>query len=375
MGYFVGIPLGGASEKDYQVRFGKNMTVQVETRAPLLPAEWALQSGIQLTWPHAGTDWAYMLSEVQECFVNIASEIARREILLIVTPEPEEVEKQVAGRVNMDNVRFLECETNDTWARDHGAITMTDTDGPSLLDFTFNGWGLKFASDKDNCITRRAVEAGALKGRYINRLGFVLEGGSIECDGQGTLLTTSECLLSPNRNGQLNKVEIEEFLRSTFHLERVLWLDYGYLAGDDTDSHIDTLARFCSPDTIVYVQCCDKEDEHYEALRQMEEQLKSFRTLSGEPYRLLPLPMADKIEVDGERLPATYANFLIMNEVVLYPTYCQPENDLRAREVLQQAFPRYEIIGIDCRALIKQHGSLHCVTMQYPVGVLPSSTR
>lgn len=375
MGYFVGIPLGGASEKDYQVRFGKNMTVQVETRAPLLPAEWALQSGIQLTWPHAGTDWAYMLSEVQECFVNIASEIARREILLIVTPEPEEVEKQVAGRVNMDNVRFLECETNDTWARDHGAITMTDTDGSSLLDFTFNGWGLKFASDKDNCITRRAVEAGALKGRYINRLGFVLEGGSIECDGQGTLLTTSECLLSPNRNGQLNKVEIEEFLRSTFHLERVLWLDYGYLAGDDTDSHIDTLARFCSPDTIVYVQCCDKEDEHYEALRQMEEQLKSFRTLSGEPYRLLPLPMADKIEVDGERLPATYANFLIMNEVVLYPTYCQPENDLRAREVLQQAFPRYEIIGIDCRALIKQHGSLHCVTMQYPVGVLPSSTR
>lgn len=375
MGYFVGIPLGGASEKDYQVRFGKNMTVQVETCAPLLPAEWALQSGIQLTWPHADTDWAYMLSEVQECFVNIASEIARREILLIVTPEPEEVKNRIAGRVNMDNVRFLECETNDTWARDHGAITMTDTEGPSLLDFTFNGWGLKFASDKDNCITRRAVEAGALKGRYINRLRFVLEGGSIESDGQGTLLTTSECLLSPNRNGQLNKVEIEEFLRSTFHLERVLWLDYGYLAGDDTDSHIDTLARFCSPDTIVYVQCCDEEDEHYEALRQMEEQLKSFRTLSGEPYRLLPLPMADKIEVDGERLPATYANFLIMNEAVLYPTYCQPENDLRAREVLQQAFPRYELIGIDCRALIKQHGSLHCVTMQYPVGVLPSSTR
>lgn len=370
MGYFVGIPLGGASEKDYQVRFGKNMTVQVETRAPLLPAEWASQSGIQLTWPHAGTDWAYMLGEAQECFVNIASEIARREILLIVAPEPEEVKKQIAGRVNMDNVRFLECETNDTWARDHGAITMTDTDGPSLLDFTFNGWGLKFASDKDNCITRRAVEAGVLKGRYINRLGFVLEGGSIESDGQGTLLTTSECLLSPNRNGQLNKVEIEEFLRSTFHLERVLWLDYGYLAGDDTDSHIDTLARFCSPDTIAYVQCCDKEDEHYEALRQMEEQLKSFRTLSGEPYRLLPLPMADKIEVDGERLPATYANFLIMNEAVLYPTYSQPGNDLHARKVLQQAFPRYEIIGIDCRALIKQHGSLHCVTMQYPVGVL-----
>ena len=370
MGYFVGIPLGGAAEKDCQVRFGKNMTFQVETRAPHLPAEWALQSGVQLTWPHADTDWAYMLEEVQQCFIAIASEIAKRELLLIVTPEPEEVRKQISATVDMDNVRFLKCETNDTWARDHGAVTMVDTEGPSLLDFTFNGWGLKFASDKDNQITRRAVEAEVLKGRYINRLGFVLEGGSIESDGMGTLLTTSECLLSPNRNGQLNKVEIEEYLRSTFHLERVLWLDYGYLAGDDTDSHIDTLARFCSPDTIAYVQCRDVNDEHYEELHRMEEQLKTFRTLAGEPYRLLALPMADKIEADGERLPATYANFLIMNDAVLYPTYNQPENDMHAKEVLQMAFPKHEIVGVDCRALIKQHGSLHCVTMQYPIGVI-----
>lgn len=370
MGYFVGIPLGGAAEKDCQVRFGKNMSFQVETRAPHLPAEWALQSGVQLTWPHAGTDWAYMLDEVQECFVAIASAIAAREALLIVTPEPEAVKRQLAERVNMQNVRFLTCETNDTWARDHGSITLQDADGPSLLDFKFNGWGLKFASDKDNLITRRAVELGALKGKYVNRLGFVLEGGSIESDGMGTLLTTSECLLSPNRNGQMNRVEIEEYLRSIFHLQRVLWLDHGYLAGDDTDSHIDTLARFCSVDTIAYVQCQDADDEHYEALCRMEEQLKTFRTLKGEPYRLLPLPLPDKIEEEGERLPATYANFLILNDAVLYPTYRQPENDTRAREVLQEAFPDYEIIGIDCRALIKQHGSLHCVTMQYPVGVI-----
>lgn len=370
MGYFMGIPLGGASEKDYQVRFGKNMSFQVEVRAPHLPAEWALQSGVQLTWPHAGTDWNYMLAEVQECFTVIASEIAAREVLLIVTPEPEAVKKQIAGRVNPENVRFLKCDTNDTWARDHGAITMLDTDGASLLDFMFNGWGLKFASDKDNLITRHAIAAGALKGNYVNRLNFVLEGGSIESDGMGTLLTTSECLLSPNRNGQLNKVEIEEYLRSVFHLERVLWLDHGYLAGDDTDSHIDTLARFCAPDTIAYVQCTDAADEHYEELRLMEEQLKTFRTMDGAPYRLLPLPMVDRIEEDGERLPATYANFLIMNDAILYPTYRQPENDARAKEVLQEAFPRHEIVGVDCRALIKQHGSLHCVTMQYPVGVL-----
>lgn len=335
-----------------------------------LPAEWASQSGIQLTWPHAETDWAYMLAEVRSCFTAIAREIAKRELLLIVTPEPEEVRKQISATVNMENVRFMECETNDTWARDHGAITLLDTDGPSLLDFTFNGWGLKFASDKDNLITRQAVEAGFLNGRYVNRLGFVLEGGSIESDGQGTLLTTSECLLSLNRNGQMSRDEIEAYLCSVFHLQRVLWLDHGYLAGDDTDSHVDTLARLCSPETIAYVKCTGTQDEHYEALHRMEEQLKTFRTISGAPYRLLALPMADKIEEEGERLPATYANFLIMNSAVLYPTYRQPENDARAKEVLQEAFPEHEIVGIDCRALIKQHGSLHCVTMQYPTGVL-----
>lgn len=335
-----------------------------------LPAEWAWQSGIQLTWPHAGTDWAHMLTEVQACFVNIAREIAKRELLLIVTPQPQEVKKQISALVNMENVRFMECETNDTWARDHGAITLLDENGPSLLDFTFNGWGLKFASDKDNLITRRAVEAGILNGHYVNRLGFVLEGGSIESDGLGTLLTTSECLLSPNRNAQMSREEIEVYLRSVFHLQQVLWLDYGYLAGDDTDSHVDTLARLCSPDTIAYVRCTDEHDEHYEALRQMEEQLKTFRTLKGEPYRLLPLPMADMIVENGERLPATYANFLIMNGAVLYPTYRQPQNDARAAKVLQEAFPAHEIVGIDCRALIKQHGSLHCVTMQYPAGVI-----
>ena len=341
-----------------------------DTFNAVLPAEWAPQSGIQLTWPHAGTDWAHMLTEVQACFAAIAREIAQRELLLIVTPEPEEVKKQISATVNMQNVRFMECETNDTWARDHGAITMLDAEGASLLDFMFNGWGLKFASDKDNLITRQAVESGFLNGRYVNRLGFILEGGSIESDGLGTLLTTSECLLSPNRNGQMSRDEIEDYLCSVFHLKQVLWLDHGYLAGDDTDSHVDTLARLCSPDTIAYVQCTDTQDEHYEALHQMEEQLKTFRTLNGNPYRLLALPMVDKIEEEGERLPATYANFLIMNDAVLYPTYRQPENDQRAKEVLQEAFPEYEIVGIDCRALIKQHGSLHCVTMQYPAGVL-----
>lgn len=371
MGIIVGLPTSGGSEKDLQLNFGLVVHEQVEMRAPFLPAEWFSQSGIQLTWPHAGTDWAYMLDEVQECFIRIAREVVKREWLLIVTPEPEEVKRQLTtSSIPLSNVRFLTCETNDTWARDHGAITLMDTDAPSLLDFTFNGWGRKFEAKLDNRITRKLFEAGALKGKYIDCLDFVLEGGSLESDGMGTLLTTSQCLLAPNRNEPMNRIDIEEYLRSKFHLQRVLWLDHGYLAGDDTDSHVDTLARFCSPSTIAYVQCLDKADEHYEALHAMEEQLKTFRTLAGEPYHLLALPMADKIEEDGERLPATYANFLILNEAILCPTYNQPANDARAKQVLQQAFPEYEIVGIDCRALIKQHGSLHCVTMQYPVGVI-----
>lgn len=337
---------------------------------PLLPAEWAPQSGVQLTWPHAGTDWAYMLDEVQACFLRIAREIAARQRLLIAAPDPDDVKRQIAGTVRMDNVRLVQCPTNDTWARDHGAITLLCDGQPRLLDFKFNGWGLKFAADKDNLITRRLVEAGALHGAYENRLGFVLEGGSIESDGCGTLLTTSECLLSPNRNGQMTQTEIDAYLRRTFGVRQVLWLDHGYLAGDDTDSHIDTLARLCPQDTIAYVKCTDPQDEHYEALGRMEAQLRAFRTPGGEPYRLLALPMADAVVEDGERLPATYANFLVLNTAVLYPTYDQPHNDRRAAGVLAQAFPGREVVGLDCRALIRQHGSLHCVTMQYPEEVI-----
>ena len=339
----------------------------------LLPAEWETQSGIQLTWPHAATDWAYMLDEVETCFVAIAREIAARELLLIVTPERERVEARIADEVNMEHVRWVDCATNDTWARDHGGITVWRDGEPYIYDFAFNGWGLKFAACYDNLITSHCYKAGVFNAGYVNKLNFIIEGGSFESDGRGTLLVTSECLLSPNRNGEWSRDKIESYLRTTFGLQRVLWLDYGYLAGDDTDSHIDTLARFCSTDTIAYVKCENKEDEHYEALLAMEEQLKTFRTLAGEPYRLLALPMAGKIEEDGERLPATYANFLIMNDVILYPTYNQQENDKKAGEVLQQAFPSHQIIGIDCRALIKQHGSLHCVTMQYPLGVIKES--
>ena len=337
----------------------------------ILPAEWAPQSAIQLTWPHRNTDWAYMLDEVEECFVNLAREIAARQLLLIVTPEPEQVRNRIAHVVNMDNVRIVECNSNDTWARDHGGITVYVDGEPVVYDFAFNGWGLKFAACYDNLITSQLNKQGLLYALYQNRLNFIIEGGSIESDGCGTMLTTSECLLSPNRNGEWNKNEIEQYLCDAFGLSQILWLDHGYLAGDDTDSHIDTLARLAPDNTILYVRCEDENDEHYKALQAMEQQLRTFTTLDGKPYRLLPLPMAQAAyDEEGERLPATYANFLIMNDAVLYPTYGVPVLDEEAARVIAEAFPGREVVGVDCQPLIKQHGSLHCVTMQYPSNVI-----
>lgn len=336
----------------------------------ILPAEWYSQSAVQLTWPHNETDWAPMLEEVTPCFVAIAKEVVKREKLLIVCPNKEYVLSQL-GNIDTRQIIFREMETNDTWARDHGGITVFEDGHPVVYDFVFNGWGMKFTANHDNLITRRLFisETFAPEIEVINMQPFVLEGGSIESDGQGTLLTTVECLSAVNRNEYLNQEQLEYHLKDFFGATRILWLENGYLAGDDTDSHIDTLARFCDPNTIAYVQCNDENDEHYAELQAMEEELKAFRTLDGKPYHLIPLPMADEVIHEGERLPATYANFLIINGAVLLPFY-QSEKDEIARKALQKAFPDREIIGIDCRPLIKQHGSLHCVTMQYPESVI-----
>ena len=336
----------------------------------LLPAEWFPQSAVQLTWPHAGTDWAPILKEVIPCFVSIAQEIMKREKLVVVCPDASEVKEQL-GAFDEERVRFVELPTNDTWARDHGGISVFDPLGPMVYDFVFNGWGMKFAANKDNLITRNLYQSGvfAEEIQLVNMAPFVLEGGSIESDGRGTLMATAECLLSVNRNEYLQREEIEHYLKDVFGVKRILWIENGYLVGDDTDSHVDTLARFCSEDTIAYVKCEDESDEHYDELRAMEEEIKAFRQENGEPYRLVPLPMADEVVWEGERLPATYANFLIINDAVLLPFYNSPKDE-EARKALQAVFPDREVIGVNCLPLIKQHGSLHCVTMQYPEGYI-----
>lgn len=338
----------------------------------IFPAEWHPQSAIQLTWPHKGTDWKDIIDEVTSFYVSLSKEIIKHSHLLIVCENVADIIKHFTS-TDQKKLTCVEIESNDTWSRDHGPISLFIDGKPAIYDFGFNGWGLKFASNYDNQITQKLFAENIFteEVKYHNHLNFILEGGAIESDGEGTLLTTSTCLLAPNRNQPLTKDEIEEYLKNSLGLQQILWLNHGFLSGDDTDSHIDTLARLCNKNTIAYVQCTDKGDEHYQELKKMEKELSTFRTLNGIPYKLVPLPMADPIydDEDEYRLPATYANFLIMDEVILMPSYCS-DKDAVAKKQLQKAFPYKDIIAIDCRTLIKQHGSLHCITMQYPKGFI-----
>lgn len=339
------------------------------TKEKYFPAEWAKQGGVQLTWPDDQTDWAPLLDEVVPVYSQLAREILKREKLLVVCRFRERLPGFL--QEDLSGVTVREMDINDTWARDHGALTIIEHGVPVLLNFCFNGWGMKFAACHDNQITANLVRSGAFAEAVTMRdySGFVFEGGAIESNGQGCLLTTSACLLSPNRNGHLGRDEIDRRLREMFHAEKVIWLDHGFLEGDDTDSHIDTLARFCAPDTIAYISCNDPSDVHYDELRAMEAELRLAVNQHGEPFKLVPLPMADAIaDEEGQRLPATYANFLILNNAVLLPVY-GVRQDEEAIRILAELFPGREIIPVNSVPLIRQHGSVHCVSMQYPEGV------
>lgn len=333
-----------------------------------LPAEWEPQDAIQIAFPSESSDWINYWNEIIPCYINIIKVIASYQPVIIVCDDEALLLSYLKG-INLENIKIIETPINDTWMRDYGAITIQQQNHWIIYDFMFNGWGLKFAADKDNLVTQKLFDTNLynVQNRIIPDL--VLEGGSIESDGNGTLLTTTNCLLSPNRNPHFSKEEIEQKLINLFGLKRVLWLEHGHLLGDDTDAHIDTVARFCSENIIAYVQCVDETDIHFEDLKKMEQELQAFKTTDGKPYHLVPLPMTTAIyaQDDNRRLPATYANFLIINDVVLIPTYNVPQ-DILALAQLQQAFPTKKVEGIDASALILQHGSLHCITMQFPKG-------
>ena len=331
-----------------------------------VPAEWEPYDTVMVAWPHSATDWAYMLDEVTKCYLDIAEAIVNRSGLrmLVVTPEPEKVAK-LLSHLPTEKILFFTRPTNDTWTRDYGPICLEDGGKTYAVDFQFNGWGLKFAANLDNLVNLRMLESGLLTRNYRPRLNFAFEGGSMETDGQGTMLTIAECLLSVNRNGLVDENYLRGYFRTTLGMETIHFLHHGSLKGDDTDSHIDTLARFAPGDTILYVKSYRAADYHTRELEAMEAELKELRTPQGNPYNLIALPLPDPIhDSEGYRLPATYANFLITPTTVLMPTYRQPHNDRMAHQMLKIAFTDREIVDVDCTALIQQHGSLHCATMQ-----------
>ena len=358
-----------------------------------LKAEWEKQRAILISFPHANSDWASHIDEARACFVEIIKAITQFEKVIICLDAQdlqgfEFLRNEFArdfAKSTIENfhtfcfsslklsetITIAFVRTNDTWARDFGVITLSSQSPQNppknvLLNFCFNGWGLKYSANFDNQINTNLKKMKILKDT-MRTIDFVLEGGSIDTDGAGTLLTTSACLLEPNRNPSLSKSQIQSKLKKTLGISRVLWVDFGYLRGDDTDSHIDMLARFVDRQTIAYVGCDDTNDEHYEELAKMQAQLKSFRQKNGKPYKLIRLPFVSAIyesnDTGKERLPASYANFLFVNGGLLVPTY-DDKNDKKAIEILSNALPHLRVVGVNARTLIKWHGSLHCITMQ-----------
>ncbi|MDB6163392.1 MAG: hypothetical protein JWL98_824 [Xanthomonadaceae bacterium] len=335
------------------------------------PAEWEQQSAILIAWPHAGTDWHDRLAEVEEAYIALVAAITRFEPVLVCVAD-DDVQayaraRLASARVDMSCVGFVEVPYDDTWLRDTGPLTLRASDGFRLLDFRFTGWGGKYGASQDDDLVRNLDEAKLFANSTRQPIDFALEGGAIETDGRGVLMTTWRCL--HERHPRVDRETLGHLLCGWLHQERVLWLDHGFLEGDDTDAHIDTLARFASEDAIVFQQCDDRSDVHYAELSAMAAELAAFRTRDGRPYRLFPLPWPKPILDGDRRLAASYANFLIVNGAVLMPAYDDPADE-PARAVLATAFPTREIVTVPCRPLIWQNGSLHCLTMQLPQGVV-----
>ena len=333
--------------------------------------EWTPCDGVLLALPHEETDWNYILKEALDQYKRIVETLVKEGIHVVLLCKAREEAEKLFHKDFLQGITFVEMEYNDTWTRDYGPLTILKHGDLRGLDFGFNGWGLKFAADKDNLVNRHLKEKSVFsKGLYRNESAFILEGGSVDTDGEGTILTTTRCLCSPNRNGGLTKHEADEQLRKRLGAQHVLFLDYGALEGDDTDSHIDTLARMAPDNVILFTGCRDVDDPQFEDLLKMRAQLSMFRNSEGNPYNLVELPLPDTIyDENGERLPATYANYLVTEDKIFMPTYGQPQKDELAMQTVRIAFPDHKVVGVDCRILIRQHGSLHCATMQLPVGL------
>lgn len=374
-------------------------------------AEWEEQKGIVLIYPHAFCDFNANLDEAQECYESLITEILKVEpVYLILHPQDSFAKQRLQEFLaNLDTQNYpckiFELPTNDVWARDCIALSIKKTQNKQVItqltnamlgnkiktqklgildklihndtsnqvlygNFGFNGWGLKYPSNFDNQLNNKLHEIGLFDN--MNTYGMILEGGSIDYNGNGLLLTNTQCLLETNRNPHLNQKEIELKLCELLGVEKILWLHNGFLLGDDTDGHIDTLARFINKNTIAYIQCDDLNNPHFSALNSMKHELEALAREYN--LNLVPLPFCNYIlknDVDSKtnkekdkHLPASYINFLFLNQkVLLVPTYNKP-TDLSVLQILKKALPDYNVIGINCESLIRQHGSLHCISMQ-----------
>ncbi|HET6433561.1 agmatine deiminase family protein [Dyella sp.] len=337
-----------------------------------LPAEWEPQAAVLVAWPHAGTDWAERLDAVETTYAALAAAVTRFESLVIVVPDDAvharaEALVRAAG-ADLARLRFVALPYDDTWLRDSGPITLSDAAGRfQLTDFRFTGWGGKFGAEQDDAVIAGLVDAGVFGDAMHRRIDWALEGGGIESDGAGTVLTTWRCL--HQRHPDQSREQMDAILRDGLHARRVLWLEHGYLEGDDTDAHIDTLARFAPGERIVYQACDDASDPHFDELRRMADELAALRTEDGRPYALFALPWARPVIDEGRRLAASYANYLIVNGAVLVPAYGDAADDEAAR-IIGAAHPGRVVVQVPCRPLIWQNGSLHCITMQLPAGLL-----
>jgi agmatine deiminase len=349
-----------------------------------MPAEWAPHRGTWLSWPHRESSWPGRFEPVPQVFVEIVRQLAPREEVHInvtgaemarevqarlagvgITAEPWA--GRAAGRSGRAAVWLHHNPTDDAWCRDHGPIfvqreTASGRREQAVIDWGYNAWGGKYPPfDQDDVIPTRIARDLGLP---VFHPGIVMEGGSIDVNGQGTLLTTESCLLNPNRNPTLSRSEIEQYLKAYLGVRHILWLGEG-IEGDDTDGHVDDLTRFVDETTVVTVMEEDPRDPNYAALRDNLERLRTMTNQAGQPLRVVTLPMPPAMHQDGQRLPASYANFYIANGIVLLPGYHPPTDEV-ARETLQRCFPTRRVVPIASRDLVWGLGSFHCVTQQWP---------
>ncbi|MBI4995248.1 agmatine deiminase family protein [Candidatus Peregrinibacteria bacterium] len=338
-----------------------NFLPQKNAGSYLMPAEWEPHQGTWLAWPHNLDHWPGKFEKIPPVYAKIVNALLEGGEEVFICVNDEEMERS-ARKILPQKVKFFQIPTNASWSRDHGPIFVRDKTGKLIIeDWIFNAWGDQWPHDKDDIVPQKIAEQLKLP---LVQPGIVLEGGSIDVNGKGLLLTTTQCLLNKNRNPHLTQKQIEKYLRDYLGAEKILWLEEGII-GDDTSGHIDDIARFTDEKTIVAAVEENPKDENYKILKKNFEDLKNMTDQNGKPFKIVPIPMPEPVICEGQRLPASYINFYIANKAVLVPIF-RGKNDARALKILAELFLTRKIIGIDCVDLVWGLGTIHCLTQQQP---------